>query len=127
MQGTSYKIPIAAPLITENDVDSVAQCLRSGWVSGISPYVEEFESRFAAYCGSKYGVSTGSGTTALHLALASLRVGPRDEVIIPDFTMIATANAVSYTGAKPILVDGAWLYWRPMLQVSLQSPADTAI
>jgi perosamine synthetase len=111
MQKTRIRISIASPLITDSDISKVSECLESGWVSGISPYVEEFERRFAEYCGCKYGVATNSGTTALHLALAALKVGPGDEVIIPAFTMIATANAVSYTGAKPVLVDAEAETW----------------
>jgi perosamine synthetase len=108
---TRIKIPVASPQVTDSDISKVVECLRSGQVSGISPYVDEFESKFAKFCGCKYGVATSSGTTALHLALAALRVGIGDEVIIPTFTMVATANAVSYTGAKPVLVDSEEETW----------------
>jgi len=67
--------------------------------------MREFEQRFADWIGCKYGVSTTSGTTALHLAIATLDIGPGDEVIIPDFTMVATCNSVLYQGARPVLVD----------------------
>lgn len=70
-----------------------------------------FEERFARYCGCKFGVATNSGTTALHLALATLNVKEGDEVIIPTFTMIATPNVVTYTGAKPVLVDAEPHTW----------------
>lgn len=66
---------------------------------------KDFESEFARYCGARYGVGVNSGTDALCLALASLDVGPGDEVILPTFTFIATALCVSYTGAKPVFVD----------------------
>ena len=89
----------------------VGECLKDGWVSGISPYVERFEGAFANYCGAKYGVACNSGTTALHLALVSSGIREGDEVIIPTFTMIATPNAVSYTGAKPVLVDSETRTW----------------
>ena len=111
MRETRIKIPVAAPKITSSDISSVVECLKSGWVSGISPYVEDFENKFARFCGCKYGVATNSGTTALHLALATLKIGPGDEVIIPTFTMIATANAVRYTGAKPVLTDSESATW----------------
>jgi perosamine synthetase len=111
MQKNHFRISVASPLITHSDILKVGECLKSGWISGISPYVEEFERKFAEYCGCKYGVATNSGTTALHLALATLKVGPGDEVIIPTFTMIATANAVAYTGAKPVLVDSEAETW----------------
>lgn len=68
------------------------------------PY-EILEEEYAKYVGTKYAVSTNTGTSALHLALASIGIGKGDEVIIPDFTMIACAWAVSYTGAKPVFVD----------------------
>ncbi len=99
------KIPVATPDITEADVEYVSKCVRSGWVSGISPFVKEFEDKFAEWNGSKYAVATGSGTTALHLALAALDLQPGDEVIMPSFTMIATANACHYLGVKPVFCE----------------------
>jgi perosamine synthetase len=108
---TKIRIPICDPKIDENDIQRVVECIQSTWVSGISKYVEEFEEAFAKYCNCKYGVATNSGTTALHLALATLNIKPGDEVIIPTFTMIATANAVTYTGAKPVLVDADENTW----------------
>jgi perosamine synthetase len=108
---TRIRIPICDPKIDENDIQRVVECIQSTWVSGISKYVEEFEEAFAKYCNCKYGVATNSGTTALHLALATLNIKPGDEVIIPTFTMIATANAVTYTGAKPVLVDADENTW----------------
>ena len=107
----SYKIPVCSPKLGEKEIEEVTRCIRSGWISGISEVVEEFEEKFAKYCGCKYGIATNSGTTALHLALAALGIGPGDEVIIPTFTMIATANAVTYTGAKPVLVDSEFATW----------------
>jgi perosamine synthetase len=98
-------IPVSSTNIDEDDVKAVADCVRSGWVSRYAPVVAEFERKFAAYCGCKYGVSTCSCSTALDLTLQSLGIGKGDEVIIPTFTMIATANAVVHVGAKPVLVD----------------------
>lgn len=99
------KIPVSTPDITPEDVGAVAECAASGWVSGISPYVERFEKEFADYIGVKHGVATGSGTTALHLAMASLKLPRGSEVVMPSFTMIASANACSYLGLKPVFVD----------------------
>lgn len=99
------RIPVCSPEIREKEVEYVAQCVRSGWISSIGECVTAFEEKFARYCGCKFGVATNSGTSALHLALASLDLKRGDEVIIPTFTMIATPNAVTYTGAKPVLVD----------------------
>jgi len=105
------KIPVCAPEIGEREVEYVAKCIRSGWISSIGEYVTAFEERFARYCGCKFGVATNSGTAALHLALAAINVKEGDEVIIPTFTMIATPNAIAYTGAKPVLVDSEPYTW----------------
>jgi perosamine synthetase len=83
----------------------VLEVLDSGWVSSAGPMVARFERAFAEFVGVRHAVSTASGTTALHLALAALGIGPGDEVIVPDLTMIATACAVLYTGATPVFVD----------------------
>ena len=99
------KIPVAIPDITEDDVTKVTECVKSGWVSGISPYVEEFGQKFADFCGVAHGVPTGSGTTSLHLSVAALGLGPGDEVIVPTFTMAASVNALLYEGVKPVFVD----------------------
>jgi len=112
----SFRIPVCAPKISERDVELVADCVRSTWVSGTSEYVAEFEEKFARYCECKYGIATNSGTTALHLALAALGVGKKDEVIIPTFTMIATANAVTYTGARIVLADSEPDTWNINLE-----------
>jgi perosamine synthetase len=105
------KIPVAEPVIGEKELEYVTDAVKSGWVSSQSKYVTEFEEKFSKYCGAKYGVAASSGTTALHLALASLNIGKGDEVVIPAFTMIATVNAVTYTGAKPILADSELNTW----------------
>ena len=102
---SKVKIPVAAPLITGKELEYVKECINSGWISSQSNYVNEFESRFANFCQCEYGVTTNSGTTALHLALATLNIGSYDEVIIPTNTFISTAEAVLYSGAKPILCD----------------------
>ncbi len=105
------KIPVAAPKIGDKELQYVTECVKSSWISSLGWYVEEFEKRFSSYCGAKYGVATSSGTTALHLALASLGIERSDEVVIPSLTMIATANAVTYTGAKIALVDSEEECW----------------
>src|SRR6185295_16978068 len=79
--------------------------MRAGSVSSLGPQVGEFESAFAARLRVPYAVAVSSGTAALHLALAALGVGPGDEVIVPDLTFVATANAVVYTGARVVLAD----------------------
>lgn len=98
-------IPVNRPLVAKNAQKYILDCLKTGWISSAGRYIEKFEKQFAKFCGCKYGVSCTNGTAALHLALSTLGIGRGDEVIIPTFTMIATAFAVVYTGAKPILVD----------------------
>jgi perosamine synthetase len=98
-------IPISKPFIGAREKELVLDALDSGWVSSIGKYIDEFEAGFARYCGVEYALAVSNGTTGLHLALATLGLKPGDEVIIPDLTFVATANAVAYTGATPILAD----------------------
>ena len=105
------KIPVCEPLLGERDLKNVTECIKSGWISGKGRYVNEFEGRFASYCRASYGISTTSGTTALHLAMLALGIGKGDEVIVPDFTMIASANSVVYAGAMPVWVDSEPRTW----------------
>ena len=110
-RGGGKMIPVCIPFIGEKELEYVFDCIKTNWISSKGKYVEEFERGFAEYCGCKYGVSTTSGTTALHLALASIGVGKGDEVIVPAFTMISTVFAVVYCGAKPVLVDAEPETW----------------
>ncbi len=110
-------IPVADTLLDGNELRYLTECVRSNWVSSIGPFVCKFESQFAKACDCEFGVACANGTVALHLTLATLGLGPGDEVIIPAFTMIATANAVSYTGASPVLVDSEPETWN--MDVSL--------
>jgi dTDP-4-amino-4,6-dideoxygalactose transaminase len=98
------KIPISKPLFGEEEMRAVVEPLESGWVVQ-GPKVAEFEKRFAAYTGTPNAIATTSATTALHLALVALGVGPGDEVIVPAFTWVATANVAEMQGAKPVFVD----------------------
>lgn len=104
-------IPVCEPLLAGNELKYVTDAVSSGWISSAGSYVNEFEESFAKYCDSKYGVAVCNGTVAIHLALAALGIGKGDEVIMPTFTMIATAFAVCYTGAKPVFVDSDSLTW----------------
>lgn len=85
--------------------------LDAGEVSSQGRFVREFEERFAAYVGAPHGISTSSGTTALHAAVAALGAGPGDEVIVPPATFVGTANAVVYCGGRPRFVDVHPAYW----------------
>ncbi|MBM3296996.1 MAG: DegT/DnrJ/EryC1/StrS aminotransferase family protein [Candidatus Aminicenantes bacterium] len=98
-------IPVNEPLLGANTEKYVLDCLNTGWISSAGSYIRRFEESFAAFVGVKHAVTTTSGTTALHLALAALGIGPGDEVLVPDLTMIAVPYAVLYTGARPVLLD----------------------
>lgn len=98
-------IPVCEPMLAGNELEYVTDAVTTGWISSAGKYVTEFEKQFAAYSDCKYGVAVCNGTVALHLALVALGIGEGDEVIVPTFTMIASAFAVCYTGAKPVFVD----------------------
>lgn len=104
-------IPVCEPAMAGKELEYVSDCIKTNWISSNGKYITQFEDSFSRYCGVKYGVGCCNGTVALHLALASLGIVPGDEVIIPDFTMIASVNAVAYCGATPILVDAEPRTW----------------
>ena len=104
-------IPVSAPQIGTKELQYVSECVLTGWISSSGKFVQQFEKMFADFCGSKYAVATSNGTTALHLALLSLNICKGDEVIVPTLTFIATANAVNYTGAKPVFIDSEPKTW----------------
>jgi perosamine synthetase len=97
-------IPVARPYIGVEEEQAVIDVLRSGWVTQ-GPRVAEFEVKFSEYIGCDYSIAVSSCTTALHLALLAIGVGPGDEVICPSLSFIATANSITYTGATPIFGD----------------------
>ncbi|MGS2616991.1 DegT/DnrJ/EryC1/StrS family aminotransferase [Micromonospora sp. LZ34] len=92
------------PRLGEDEAQAAADAVRSGWVAQ-GPRVARFEQEFAALVGAGHGVAVSSCTAALHLALVVLEIGPGDEVIVPSFSFIATANAVRYVGATPVFAD----------------------
>jgi dTDP-4-amino-4,6-dideoxygalactose transaminase len=97
-------IPIARPLIEEEEKAAVLAVLESGQLAQ-GPEVATFEAEFAAFCGVRHAIATSSGTTALYLALLAHGIGPGDEVITSPFTFIASANAILFTGARPVFAD----------------------
>lgn len=99
------RVPVNEPVITASAKRYVAEAMESGWVSSAGKYIDLFEERFARYLGMKHAITTTSGTTALHIGLEVLGIGDGDEVIVPNFTMIASVFAILYTGAKPVFVD----------------------
>ncbi|MFH8750786.1 DegT/DnrJ/EryC1/StrS family aminotransferase [Streptomyces rimosus] len=101
----SFKYPVSRPALEGNELAYLTGAVEDGWISSQGPMVGQFERAFADYNGIAHGVSCSSGTAALTLALRALGIGPGDEVIVPEFTMIASAWAVTYTGATPVFVD----------------------
>lgn len=97
-------IPIARPLIGDDEKKAVQEVLSSGMIAQ-GPRVREFEQQFAAFCGAEHGIATTSGTSALHVALMANNIGPGDEVITTPFSFIASANCALFVGAKPVFVD----------------------
>lgn len=97
-------IPITKPVFGEEELRAVQLPLETGWVVQ-GPHVERFEGLIAGYTGAAHAVATSSCTTALHVAVAALGLRPGDEVIVPAFTWISTANVVEYMGARPVFVD----------------------
>lgn len=120
---------MAGPVLGERELAYTSEAIRSGWISSLGRYVTDFEARFSEYCGVHYGIGVSNGTAALHVALASLGVGPGDEVIIPTLTHVACANMVKLTGAKPLLADSEWNTWgvsRSSLEIKI-TPRTKAI
>lgn len=105
------RLPVTEPYLGEKELLYVTECVLSGWVSSAGKFVPQFEEMFAEFCSTRYAIATSSGTAALHLALLALDIGPGDEVIVPTLTFIATANAVTYTGARPVFVDSEPETW----------------
>ncbi len=108
----NVKFPVYRPYLSGRERDLVLDCIDSTWISSKGKYVGEFEKRFADFIGVTHAISVCNGTVALHLALVALGVGPGDEVLVPTFTYIASANAVTYTGAKVVFVDCEADYWQ---------------
>ena len=102
---TPKRVRIVEPVITDEDVEAVVEVLRSGMIAGGTSVVREFETEFAHRVGASYGVAVANGTLALVAMLRAAGIGEGDEVIVPCFTFIATANAVLAVGAKPVFAD----------------------
>ena len=104
-------IPVAAPVFAGNEKEYVNDCLDTTWISSAGKYIHAFEEQFASFCEVKHAISVMNGTVALHLPLLALEIGPGDEVIVPTFTYVATANCVTYVGATPVFVDSEPQTW----------------
>lgn len=105
-------VPLAEPLLVGNEWKYVKECLDTGWVSSVGPFVERFEREVAGYVGAAHGVAVASGTAGLHTALLAVGVGPDDEVLVSDLSFIATANAVRYCHAYPVFMDVDAATWQ---------------
>jgi perosamine synthetase len=99
------RISVSAPALVGNELRYVSDCIESEWISSVGTYIDRFQQAFAEYHGVRNAIATSNGTVAIHLILAALGIGPGDEVLVPSLTYVATANAVAYTGATPVLVD----------------------
>lgn len=104
-------IPVNEPVLDGNEKKYLAQCIDTGWISSEGPFVKEFETRFAERVGRKHGIAVCNGTAALDAAVAALRLVPGDEVIMPTFTIISCASAITRLGAVPVLVDCDMRTW----------------
>jgi len=104
MSKVSFKIRVAEPIITVEDIEAVTEALRKKCLSS-GEYVEKFEKVFASYMGTKEAVAVNSGTAALHIILKAMEVGPGDEVITTPFTFASPANVTVLLGARPVFVD----------------------
>lgn len=105
-------IPLAEPSISGNEWKYVKECLDTGWVSSVGPFVGRFEKEVAAVVGAKFAVGVVNGTAALHTALLVVGLKPSEEVIVPNLTFIAPVNAIRYVGAHPILIDASLHHWQ---------------
>ncbi len=100
----SFKIPLSRPEVTQKDIDSVVEVLKTPHLS-LGPRLLEFEREMAAFTGSKHAVAVNSGTSGLHLCVRALGIGEGKEVITTPFSFVASANAVLYERGKPVFVD----------------------
>lgn len=98
-------IPVNEPVLDGNERKYLNECIDTGWISSEGPFIREFETLFAARVGRKHGIAVCNGTAALDAALAALDLSPGDEVIMPTFTIISCASAISRLGAIPVVVD----------------------
>ena len=106
-----WKLSVASPSLGGNEFKYVADCLKTGWISSQGEYVKKFENALSEYFGVENALAVSNGTSALQLALAALDIGEGDEVLVPNVTFGATANAVIHCGAKPVFVDIDPQHW----------------
>jgi perosamine synthetase len=108
---TAERIFVCEPTVRGNELKYVTECIETNWISSNGKFIKLFEEKFAQFVEAKHAITCSNGTTALHLALRALDVKEGDEVIVPDFTMMASVNAIIYVGAKPVFVDAERDTW----------------
>lgn len=104
-------IPISQPSITQLEINYVTDAVSSTWISSLGKYIDRFEAEFAQFCGTRFAICVSNGTVAIQLALTAHGIGKEDEVIMPNLSFIATANAVLHAGAKPVFADIDPFHW----------------
>lgn len=105
-------IPLSVPNLSGKELDYVAECVKSGWISSAGKFVNLFEDKICQYVDSKFAVATMNGTSALHISLLINGVKPGDYVIVSNLTFVASVNAIRYVGAEPILIDADLNKWQ---------------
>ncbi len=104
-------IPVNEPLLDGNEKKYLIECIDSGWISSEGPFIRDFELKFAARMGRKYGIAVCNGTAAIDATIEALDIGPGDEVIMPTFTIISCISQIVRNGGKPVLVDSDPITW----------------
>ena len=99
------QIPQSEPYLNGNELKYITDCIKSGWISSRGKYVNMFEKKFSKFVKNRYCLSTSSGTTALQLAIATLKLKPNEEVIVPDYTFVSPINSIIHSNCKPVLAD----------------------
>ena len=104
-------LPVAQPDLNGHEKHYVCEAIEEGWISSTGRFLDRFEREFAAFCATRHAIACCNGTVAIHLVLLGMGIGAGDEVIVPSFTYVASANAITYTGARPIFVDSEPARW----------------
>ncbi|NBB10444.1 DegT/DnrJ/EryC1/StrS aminotransferase family protein [Pseudomonas sp. SLFW] len=109
---SALRIPVYQPYLAGQEAEYVNTCLNTNWISSRGEFIQRFEDKFAAFTKASFATAVCNGTTAIHLALAALDIGPGDEVIVPTFTYIASINPILQMGAVPVFVDSLEDTWQ---------------
>ncbi|MGC1307611.1 MAG: DegT/DnrJ/EryC1/StrS family aminotransferase [Phormidesmis sp.] len=104
-------IPVNEPILNGNEKRYLNQCIDTGWISSEGPFVKQLEKDLADRVGRRYGIAVSNGSVALDAAIAALRIGPGDEVVLPTFTIVACAAAIVRAGGVPVVIDSAADTW----------------